>query len=149
MAQIYVYIYIYSSSEKSTRYISPTPGHIYTLCCFTALQQFIMEARLSARNVNVAISHSLTNPRSLATWEKLKARPGHGRPIKAGTVCHFWDKESPKYAWLPEGWLAEQRRMPSRRLYTVRKYITVSSWLFGLSLLGSFVFLLLKGPLLI
>ncbi|KAK9913531.1 hypothetical protein M0R45_037344 [Rubus argutus] len=77
-----------------------------------------MEARLSARNVNVTISHSLTNPRSLATWEKLKARPGHGRPIKAGTVCHFWDKERPKYAWLPEGWLAEQRRMPSSRLYT-------------------------------
>lgn len=96
-----------------------------------------------AMNNNITPRYFFWNKKSWATVDKLKARPGHGKRRKAGTKIYFTDRGCPGYRWLPEGWLAEERRMPSERLYTVRKLnydLYVSYWFSDHTLLGSFLF---------
>lgn len=74
-----------------------------------------------AMNDDINTHYFFWNKNSWATVYKLKARPGHGKHRKAGTKIYFVDRGCPGYRWLPEGWLAEVRRMASNRFYTVRK----------------------------
>ncbi len=61
---------------------------------------------------------------SVATLQILKDRAYQKSNSKllAGIVRNF-DNNNPRYSWLLAGWLAEERRVPSGRLYRVKPWI--------------------------
>ncbi|XP_044508078.1 uncharacterized protein LOC123227370 [Mangifera indica] len=56
------------------------------------------------------------SPSARATLEKVKQR-FIGKPLKPGTRCVMLDNSFRGYGWLLPGWIAEERRMQSGRIY--------------------------------
>ncbi|TYI62746.1 hypothetical protein E1A91_D10G269100v1 [Gossypium mustelinum] len=58
------------------------------------------------------------SPLSIITLQNIKNRPYQksNRKLPGGAVRYF-DNNDPHYSWLLDGWLAEERRVPSGRLY--------------------------------
>lgn len=54
-----------------------------------------------------------------ATLEKVKQQFS-GKSLKPGTRCVMFDNSFRGYGWLLPGWIAEERRMQSGRIYRVR-----------------------------
>ncbi|XP_021813696.1 uncharacterized protein LOC110756564 [Prunus avium] len=56
------------------------------------------------------------SPFSMATVENVQAR-ARRRWRQPGATSTFFDYTSGRYSWLLPGWVVEERRMPSSRLY--------------------------------
>ncbi|MFQ6647014.1 hypothetical protein Gotur_019860, partial [Gossypium turneri] len=73
----------------------------------------------STRNATMADAElKQLSPLSIITLRNIKDRPHQkkNRKLPGGTVRYF-DNNEPRYGWLLNGWLAEERRVPSGRLY--------------------------------
>ncbi|PPD78482.1 hypothetical protein GOBAR_DD24585 [Gossypium barbadense] len=58
------------------------------------------------------------SPLSIITLQNIKNRPDQksNRKLPGGAVRYF-DNNDPRYSWLLDGWLAEERHVPSGKLY--------------------------------
>ncbi|TYH00358.1 hypothetical protein ES288_A10G269600v1 [Gossypium darwinii] len=73
----------------------------------------------SRRNATMVDAESeQLSPLSKITLQNVKNRPYQkkNRKLPGGSVRYF-DNSNPRYSWLLNGWLAEERRVPSGRLY--------------------------------
>ncbi|XWS65995.1 hypothetical protein CRYUN_Cryun05aG0162100 [Craigia yunnanensis] len=72
----------------------------------------------SSRTRNVAAGHKRQSPMTIATLQIMKERADKrsDRKKPGGIVRHF-DNTEHGYGWLLPGWIAEERHVPSGRLY--------------------------------
>ncbi|TYH51553.1 hypothetical protein ES332_D10G284100v1 [Gossypium tomentosum] len=98
----------------------------------------------SRRNATMADAEpKQLSPLSIITLQNIKDRPHQkgNRKLPGGTVRYF-DNNEPRYGWLLNGWLAEERRVPSGRLYRYyydpvgRQYRTKTKVLFAWEKMG-------------
>ncbi|KAK7250744.1 hypothetical protein RIF29_33382 [Crotalaria pallida] len=69
----------------------------------------------SSRKRKVSEIHSETitlSEESKLTLEKIKKNKSKGE-----SECTFHDNKTPRYSWLHKGWVVEERRMKTRRVY--------------------------------
>ncbi|KAG8498723.1 hypothetical protein CXB51_005047 [Gossypium anomalum] len=90
----------------------------------------------SRRNIRIAdVEPKQLPPLSVATLQN------SNRKLPGGIVRHF-DNNDPRYGWLLAGWLVEERRTPSGRLYryyydpTGRQYRIKTEVLFAWEKMG-------------
>ncbi|KAK8488175.1 hypothetical protein V6N13_121960 [Hibiscus sabdariffa] len=58
------------------------------------------------------------SPLTVATLQRIRERENQGKDRKkAGGSVHYFDNTEPRYSWLLPGWVAEERIVPSGRLY--------------------------------
>ena len=75
----------------------------------------------SSKARKVAAGHKRQSPLTIATLQIMKERADKrtDRKKPGGTVLHF-DNTDHGYGWLLPGWIAEERHVPSGRLYRVK-----------------------------
>ncbi|KAG4201748.1 hypothetical protein ERO13_A05G298250v2 [Gossypium hirsutum] len=58
------------------------------------------------------------SPLSIITLQNVKNRPHQKSNRKLpGCTVRYFDNNDPRYSWLLDGWLVEERRVPSGKLY--------------------------------
>ncbi|KAL4290132.1 hypothetical protein GQ457_14G023990 [Hibiscus cannabinus] len=71
-----------------------------------------------ARNVSPPSSERRLSPLAAATLQRIKEKESRGKDRKkAGSSVEYFDNTDSYYSWLLAGWVAEERIVPSGRLY--------------------------------
>ncbi|KAH1045600.1 hypothetical protein J1N35_036384 [Gossypium stocksii] len=85
----------------------------------------------SRRNATTAEAKpSQLSPLSIITLQNVRHRPYQKRNRKLpGSTVRYFDNKDPRYSWLLDGWLAEERRVPSGRLYRIVVVEDTPFWL--------------------
>ncbi|KAK8549500.1 hypothetical protein V6N13_027252 [Hibiscus sabdariffa] len=82
-----------------------------------------------ARNVSPPGSERRLSPLAMATLQRIREKESRGKDRKkAGSSVEYFDNTDPYYSWLLAGWVAEERIVPSGRLY--RYYYDPSAHLY-------------------
>ncbi|KAK8549502.1 hypothetical protein V6N13_027254 [Hibiscus sabdariffa] len=83
-----------------------------------------------ARNVSPPSSFERRlSPLAVATLQRIREKESRGKDRKkAGSSVEYFDNTDPYYSWLLAGWVAEERIVPSGRLY--RYYYDPSAHLY-------------------